>query len=102
LIAGIEPSLQATSRDRKVTEIDGVAVETDGEVGELTGFNNGAFTCHIGKLEWGPDGVSVLFELDSVVSVGSVGRDSVGSLGDCNESSKGADGRCFELYGCGL
>jgi hypothetical protein len=44
----------------------------------------------------------VLVELDSVVSVGSVGRNSVGSLRDCNESSKDADERCFELHGCGL
>jgi hypothetical protein len=68
----------------------------------LAGFNNGALAGYVGELERCSERIAVLVQLDSVVTVGSVGRDSVGSLRDCNESSKGADERCFELHGYSL
>ena len=101
-MAGIAPSFQAAARDSKVAEVNGVAVATDGGAGELAGFNNGALGGHVGELERCSEGVSVLVELDSVVSVGSVVRDGVGGLGDCDQGSKGAEERYFELHGCDL
>jgi hypothetical protein len=103
LVSGIAPGIEAACRDSEVVDVDPVPVAIDGWIRKLTGFKrrlSGALAGQVGNLNWGANGVAVLVDMDSVVSIGEVGWDVVRGMCNARKCSQGADESCFELHSC--